>query len=167
MQRLIGYPAPGSAVAPTAGSKCVEALGNCPVCRPLNPPWLLQLMVPLLQLLQLMVQLVRCLMHRVAVTQWFALHRRSAAAAARFSFVAGEPVMITAASAMAPRARCRPAKITIKLTIMSTLFAHLIARIDAQSPTSRSSGTRPLLRYINCTSTVKLSFFFFSMLIDE
>jgi len=138
----------------------VEAVGNCPVCRPLNPPWLLQLLL-------LVVQLVRCLMHRVAVTQWFALHRRSAAAAARFSFVAGEPVVITAASAMAPRAGCRPAKITIKLTIVTTLFAHLIARIDAQSPTSRSSGTRPLLRYINCTSTVKLSFFFFSMWIDE
>jgi len=142
----------------------VEALGNCPVCRPLNPPWLLQLVVVLLLLVELVV---RCLMHRVAVTQWFALHRRSAAAAARFSFVAGEPVVITAASAMAPRTRCRPAQITIKLTIVTTLFAHLIARIDAQSPTSRSSGTRPLLRYINCTSTVKLSFFFFSMWIDE
>ena len=145
----------------------MEALGNCPVCRPLNPPWLMLLQLLLVLQLLLLVLVVRCLMHRVAVTQWFALHRRSAAAAARFSFVAGEPVVITAASAMAPRARCRPAQITIKLTIVTTLFAHLIARIDAQSPTSRSSGTRPLLRYINCTSTVKSSFFFFSMWIDE
>jgi len=28
MQRLIGYRAPGSTVAPTAGSKCVEALAG-------------------------------------------------------------------------------------------------------------------------------------------
>ena len=43
--------------------------------------------------------------------------------------------------AMATRARCRPVEVVIKMMTMMTLFARPMARMDAQSPTSRSSGT--------------------------